>query len=474
MSLARKFALTVLSLLCAVLALGGTLTLHRNFAAALSAAEQQCTAAHLRSRLALEDGIAACRHPAGIAAATGRYALELRAAGQQKDLLVLLTAGGMNVWSNAPAALPYAEQQAAVAAGADRLHYTRCGDTWYLLLASPLQSSLPDLWLVSGYDVSETFAEHERQLHQQLAVQAAALALAGLAALLAARRLTGPLRRLEEASRGIAGGDYARRVPVRGRDEVAALGESFNAMAAAVQDHAAALEAEAARQTRFVAAFTHEMKTPMTAILGHADLLRSGEQPHEVRMLEAGHIYHEAARLEALSHELLALLGLRQGEAPAMGPVAVGPLFAAAAGCLPPALQHVQVQADAPAGAQAWGSRTLLEALLRNLVLNAAAAIPANGTVRLSCTPCPSGNGWRLAVTDEGHGIPPADLPHVQEAFYRVDKSRARAAGQGGNGLGLTLCAEIAAAHGSALHIESEPDKGTTVWLDLPQEGVPV
>lgn len=171
MTLARKFALTVLSLLCAVLALGGALTLHRNFAAALAAAEQQCTAAHLRSQLTLEDGIAACRHPAGIAAAASRYALELRATGQQKDLLVLLTAGGMSVWSNAPAALPYAEQRAAVAAGADRLHYTRCGGAWYLLLASPLQSSLPDLWLVTGYDVSETFNEHERQLRQQVAVQ---------------------------------------------------------------------------------------------------------------------------------------------------------------------------------------------------------------------------------------------------------------------------------------------------------------
>ena len=77
-------------------------------------------------------------------------------------------------------------------------------------------------------------------------------------------------------------------------------------------------------------------------------------------------------------------------------------------------------------------------------------------------------------MTDEGCGIPPDDLPHVQEAFYRVDKSRARAAGQGGgNGLGLTLCAEIAAAHGSELHIESTPGQGTTVWLTLASEEAP-
>ena len=339
MSLAKKFALTVLGLLCAVLTFGGTLTLHRNFASALAAVENQHTGGHLRSQLALEDAIDGVHDTAKIAAAASRYALEMQAAGQRGSFLVLLSAGGVNVWSNAPAAeVPYAEQLAAVAAGPGRLRYCYCGGHWYLLLASPLQSSLPDLWLVSGWDVSETFLEHGRQLRQQLAVQAAALLLAGLAAWLAARRLTGPLRRLEAASEGIAAGDYARRVPVRGSDEVAALGQSFNTMAAAVQHHAEELEQEAARQTRFVAAFTHEMKTPMTAILGYADLLRSGEQPRDVRRVEAGHIYREAARLEALSHELLALLGLRQGEAPKLAPVAAAPLFAAVAASLPPGL----------------------------------------------------------------------------------------------------------------------------------------
>src|SRR5699024_5676277 len=108
-------------------------------------------------------------------------------------------------------------------------------------------------------------------------------------------------------------------------------------------------------------------------------------------------------------------------------------------------------------------NRPLLVDLVRNLLQNAAAARPADGVVRVAVTP--QGAGWRLAVRDTGRGIPPEDLPHVTEAFYRVDKSRARQAG--GSGLGLSLCAAIAEAHGAGLEIQSEPGVGTTVSLTL-------
>ena len=71
-----------------------------------------------------------------------------------------------------------------------------------------------------------------------------------------------------------------------------------------------------------------------------------------------------------------------------------------------------------------------------------------------------------LTVADTGCGIPPEELPRITEPFYMVDKSRARR--QGGSGLGLALCRRIAAAHGSALQIESEPGKGTRVSVTLP------
>ena len=93
----------------------------------------------------------------------------------------------------------------------------------------------------------------------------------------------------------------------------------------------------------------------------------------------------------------------------------------------------------------------------------AAAATAPGGTITLCCER--QGTGWRLRVQDNGRGIPPEDLPHVTEAFYMADKSRTRA--RGGSGLGLSLCAAIAAAHGSKLAIESTPGAGTCVTIDL-------
>lgn len=110
------------------------------------------------------------------------------------------------------------------------------------------------------------------------------------------------------------------------------------------------------------------------------------------------------------------------------------------------------------------GDAELLLDLLCNLVQNAVRAAAPGSPVVLYCSQ--SGDAVTLTVADTGCGIPPEELPRITEPFYMVDKSRARR--QGGSGLGLALCRRIAAAHGSALQIESEPGKGTRVSVTLP------
>ena len=110
--------------------------------------------------------------------------------------------------------------------------------------------------------------------------------------------------------------------------------------------------------------------------------------------------------------------------------------------------------------------RDLLADLVRNLVVNAARAQPKDGRVHI--TAGRTENGIALRVADRGRGIPEADLPHITEPFYMVDKSRARA--QNGSGMGLALCARIARLHGSELHFTSKLGQGTVVELNL-QEG---
>ena len=129
---------------------------------------------------------------------------------------------------------------------------------------------------------------------------------------LLARRLTRPLAVLTDAGAQIAAGDYARRTDLHTGDEIEALSRSFDKMADAVQEKIADLEADVQRREDFVGAFTHELKTPMTSIIGYADILAAMQTDPDEQREAAAAIAHEGRRLESLSHKLLALLGLAE------------------------------------------------------------------------------------------------------------------------------------------------------------------
>ena len=261
----------------------------------------------------------------------------------------------------------------------------------------------------------------------------------------------------EKAEENVAltGGEYlAAASPVRSDGEV--FGVVLLLFDVTQKQKAEALRREC------TANVSHELKTPLTSMIGYADLLRSGMLDDARRRTAADAIYHESTRLESLSQQLLALQGLQKNGI-ALQAVDVAAVFHDVARSLP----NAPLTLDAPAGATVQADRVLLADLLRNLAVNALHASTPGNTVRLICTD--AGNGWRLAVIDTGCGIPAEAVPHLTEPFYRVDKARARA--DGGSGIGLALCAEIAAAFGTKLNFASEVGAGTTVSLTLPKGG---
>ena len=271
-------------------------------------------------------------------------------------------------------------------------------------------------------------------------------------------KVTDTVAVLTDAGAQIAAGDYARRTDLHTGDEIEALSRSFDKMADAVQEKIADLEADVQRREDFVGAFTHELKTPMTSIIGYADMLHTMQTDPDEQREAAAAIVHEGRRLEALSRKLLALLGLNEEgvELTAVPLPALWPRLHAAC---------PDVTLRTPAAAPTVrGDADLLLDLLCNLVQNAAKASAPGAPVLVLCAQ--AGDAVTLTVADRGCGIPPELIPRVTEPFYMVDKSRARR--QGGSGLGLALCQRIAAAHGSALRIESEPDRGTRVSVTLP------
>lgn len=460
MKFAAKLTVVISTFLCAALSLGGSWTVQQNFARVRQELLRQSSRRQLYDRYALETAFAG-QTEEGLSILAARYEAEQRALTTEgAPMFSLFGENGTVLYSDLPHSIPYADQQQALAAGETEATFLQGEGQYFLLLSTPLRGLDRPLWMVSAYDVTPQFRERDRQLGQQLLLQLAAMALTGTAAALASRRMTRPLRQLEEASTALSEGKSGARVDIASRDELEQLGDTFNRMAGALEDQMDLLRRETDRQKRFVAAFTHELKTPMTAILGYSGMLRTAELPPERRLRAVNYIYHESTRLEALCRELLLLLGLEKGELQ-MEPVPVFSVYGDVRRSLPEWTLRLEWQGEQQAVVQA--DRVLLATLVRNLVLNAAAAEPKDNIVTVRCDRCDG--GIRLCVEDHGKGIPAEELPRITEPFYRVDKSRARE--KGGNGLGLSICAMIARLHGSTLELDSREGEGTRVWVTL-------
>lgn len=336
----------------------------------------------------------------------------------------------------------------------------RTEESVYAVYASDLQGGLR---LVTAYDLTGLYRDRDAALTRFLLLEAAVLAAAAAVTALLAARLTRPLAVLTDAGQQIAAGDYSRRTALHTGDEIETLSASFDKMADAVQEKIADLEADVQKREDFVGAFTHELKTPMTSILGFADILRSGEVSTATRRTAADYIYHESKRLEALSGNLLALMGLEQ-QPPQLEAVPLGRVLQSLRRALP---QGSPVPTLPRSDAVVLAQPELLCDMLYNLIQNARKATPADGKVEVLLDETPT--RLTIRVQDTGCGIPPQELARITEPFYMVDKSRARE--QGGSGMGLALCARIAALHGTTLQFASVPSQGTTVSFCLQKAG---
>ena len=276
------------------------------------------------------------------------------------------------------------------------------------------------------------------------------------------RRSTRPLTSLAKTARQIAGGDYSMRADVHTKDEIGALAGDFNLMAEAVEARIAELMETAERQRLFIGGVTHEFKTPLTALLLHARMLRRANMMEEERDNSLAHIESQCAWLERLVQTLLKLITLEQ--AILVENVSVAALFEWVRQSTQQALADKGVALIMRCDADTLPMNAdLMQSLLINLVDNAAKAYDAdaqNKTVTLSCY------GNVLEVKDYGRGIPKESMERIFEPFYMVDKSRSKKAG--GSGLGLALVKQIADVHGARLEVESTLGSGTAVRMVFP------
>lgn len=272
-----------------------------------------------------------------------------------------------------------------------------------------------------------------------------------------------PLRLMIAVCRRIAAGDLSQRINLPQRkDETGQLASAFDDMVARLDD-------AFATQRQFVADASHELRTPLTAVGGSLDVLLMAPEgdPETTRRVLHG-MRREVQRLTRLVTDLLTLTRLDARRPLNLQVVDLSALAREVVEGMKPLAQNRRIAVETSGDTRNCGDADQLKQVFYNLLDNAIHSTdPENGTVSLHIEGLE--HAVRVAVSDNGAGIPEESQPRIFERFYRVDKARAR--GSGGSGLGLAIVKAIVERHGGSMEApESRIGQGTTIRFDLPRE----
>lgn len=285
-----------------------------------------------------------------------------------------------------------------------------------------------------------------------------------------ARRVRIAIQTTERAVRRMASGDLSARLEETSDDELGQLVRDFNEMAEKLAGHVARLEGEEARRKGLFAAFTHEINTPLTAVLGYLESLGMPEvdADPETRHRYVAVAFDQAQKLDALADDLTTLSRLDyDGIALERAPVDLRAIVQGEIDALAPraAERRITLRIEGDEVVRDV-DRARLGQVVRNLLDNAIryGALGSEVRVRVAL----EGESACIDVVDQGEGIPAEHLPLLGTPLHRVDPSRART-GAGGRGLGLAIARGLCKAHGGTLDITSTEGVGTTVRVRLPR-----
>ena len=365
--------------------------------------------------------------------------------------------------SNSPAVWSKDREELKVAADGEvsiLLRHDEKGD-YYLYISSLLEAKGQKLVLSMVKDIN--YIEKLRTQEYRFFFMAGLIGMiaAGLLAWISSIFLLRPVRELSKAAEEIAEGNYEKRVDINGSDEVSVLGNQFNRMADEIEGRMEELQMESTRQQRFVDNLTHESRTPLTSIIGYAELLQKVDYNPELFRKGLQYIHSEGKRMLNLNNMLLDLTFYREKNFTLIDqPIhaileevqeVIGVRAAEHSICLEVIGEDFQAPVD----------KDLLKSLVLNLVDNALKASPDESRILI---------GTRLEedkkiiyVKDFGRGMDAKELERIKEPFYRVDKARSRK--DGGVGLGVAICNQIADTLQASLEYESEPGMGTTAMV---------
>ena len=321
----------------------------------------------------------------------------------------------------------------------------------YVVLAVPLtdvQSTLRELLLLESF--------------VGLAVLIATAALALLIIRIGLR----PLARMGAVAQDIAAGDLSRRVePVTPDTEIGRLGLALNGMLSQIESAFAERTASENTLRRFIADASHELRTPLTSVRGYAEMLRRGaERSPEDSSVARRRIEEESVRMSEMVDDMLVLARLGQGRPLEKKPVDLQAIARDAVADAHAVAPKRQIALNAPSPVVILGDDTRLRQAVGNLVRNALVHTPSETPIQVGIA---TEDGLaRIIVSDHGPGLRAEEKARIFEPFYRADPSRSR--DSGGVGLGLSIVAAVAGAHGGTVKVVDTPGGGATFALEIP------
>lgn len=314
--------------------------------------------------------------------------------------------------------------------------------------------------IVTYKDITDVIEKSHLLFFQTGGFTLSLIVVMGIVLYLSLRKITAPLISLREATLLVSEGIYDFKVPSEGNTELAQVGATFNFMTGKIKEQIESLSNINRTQKQLIGSLAHELKTPMTAIIGYADTLLTVRLTPERQEKALIYIENECRRLSRLSMKMLELTGLYEASEDSFNPaeIQVDNFLKEVKELIDCRLQEKNISLDVfcePKELVKKFDQDLMISVVTNLIDNAVKASRKESKIVLEATPD------HLMVQDFGKGIPKEDLEMVTEPFYMVDKSRSRA--KGSVGLGLSLCQKIIELHDFHLKIESNPGKGTTV-----------
>lgn len=385
------------------------------------------------------------------------------------NLYIQLNKGGERVFSNFTRDLPdnLYENVNQLSEGDARVLIRRDDDSRvYLYITSPVTIQSSNYFFTTIKDITNIYDVKNDQLRFFSVLGPIVSVVVAFIMLILSKLLTSRINRLRKSTMKVANGEY-NAIEIKSKDEIGELTADFNTMTEAVKQKVEKLEDIASERKVFIDNMTHEMKTPLTSIIGFSDLLRSARLDDETVHDYAESIYKEGKYLKSISSKLMDLILLRQK--PEMTEIDVPRLVEEIDESVRPIASSRQVAFSAASvETKLVCDRELIKSLLYNLIDNAVKASQPGTCVTLNAYFTQDGV-MEFSVADQGSGIPKEELDKIFEPFYRVDKARSRK--YGGAGLGLALCMEIAHAHAATLEIESEVGRGTVIRLRFDGKG---